>query len=335
MSRDREIGRLLAAVDASFQRRTGMRCRMAIQTISEEGALISVSIAGRTWRLLVSLADQHGSDSYCATPHFRIALRGEAGPLAPSDEERLRAYLALLTRRDAELQAAWQRLDVPWETADRAARGPELSRPGLSRLLAEYVPYFAATELPDAQRRGLRAGIGHYLLPLHYLLSRHPPLCADGSSPRVLELGCAHALFLDLLIRRGYRDAFGIDTRSECVELAAKHGLPVRRVDARDLALHYGPAAFDVVFAVRFFHIELPFRGPPERRAWVVKVLESVRSCLKPGGTFYCDAEFRLPSKAIESLGFKVQHRMLGAKPHGAGAAAVRDDVFVFARASR
>ncbi len=315
----RTVAGVFADIDAEFSRRTGLSCR----TRRKAGGLFSVAIGGRTWLLFLAPAENYGPLPHChATAHFRVALRGQQS-FCPDEAARLKKYLRLLSRQDARLTAAWPS-PTPWSEAP--ARLPLAE---VRRSLERYRPYFAASELPPAARRtSLRQDISHYHLLLHYLLTRHPARGVAG--PRLLELGCHYGLFLDLLRRRGYRKASGIDLDAPCVVLAANHGLDARRVDALRLGQRYPPDSFDVACAIQFFVKDLQPPGAGDRQAWILKVFDSVRSCLRPGGAFFCDAEIRLPLAAITALGFQAKYRVLRPKFLSGVRTSTREDVWVF-----
>jgi SAM-dependent methyltransferase len=97
-------------------------------------------------------------------------------------------------------------------------------------------------------------------------------LLAPQSGERVLDLGCGDGALTEKIARSGC-SVYGADASFAQVAAARRRGLHVFVMDGRHIALH---RAFDAVFTNAVLH----WIQPPE------KVIEGVRSCLKPGGRF-------------------------------------------------
>ncbi|MCR4297025.1 MAG: class I SAM-dependent methyltransferase [Elusimicrobia bacterium] len=313
-------------MDAEHRLRTGLGC----QTRHKGGGLFLVTIDGRGRLIfMVPVEDSGSGPSYFSTAHFRVCLRGEQSPMGEEEQKRLKGYLLLLREYDDRLNAAWPRT-TPWAAASAS---PSLAEVRL--ILEGYRPYFAGSEVPPARRKGVRGNLGHYALLLHYLLTRHPALRPGADSPRLLEIGCHYGLFMDLLTKRGYKHAAGIDIDEGCTEFAAGRGLDARCVNAVDLAAHFPPDFFDVAFGIEFFPMDLKPFGRDDIRAWILDVFKSVLGRLKPGGAFFCGAEVPLPVKSILALGFKTKHSVRRPKFLSGVRISARDDVWVFEKRAR
>ena len=97
-------------------------------------------------------------------------------------------------------------------------------------------------------------------------------LLAPQPGERILDLGCGDGALTEKISARGCR-VYGADASFAQVEAARRRGLNAFATDARQIAVK---KIFDGVFTNAVLH----WIQPPE------KVVESVRSCLKPGGRF-------------------------------------------------
>lgn len=103
-------------------------------------------------------------------------------------------------------------------------------------------------------------------------------LLPKDKDARIVDLGCGGGCFLYFLEKEGYKNARGVDTSSEQVELAINLGLKnVRQADLLDfLEKHSGE--FDAITAIDVVeHF---------KKEEVLLLLDSVYRALKPGGVF-------------------------------------------------
>lgn len=110
-------------------------------------------------------------------------------------------------------------------------------------------------------------------VPRSPLATRHSPL-----SPRALELGCSHGVFLQQLHERGW-ECLGIEPAAEVASRAAERGFDVRVGSLEDVVAAdpqtFTPSGFDAVFAWMVIeHLHDP-----------VSTLRLLRELLRPGGT--------------------------------------------------
>jgi 2-polyprenyl-3-methyl-5-hydroxy-6-metoxy-1,4-benzoquinol methylase len=109
-------------------------------------------------------------------------------------------------------------------------------------LYQKYVTTFKSEEYSKLDTHWFGLAFENIYLPLLSDVPRNNP---------VLDLGCGHGLFLELLVKSGFSNAEGIDVSREQVSLAADRGLRVMLTDAIDF-LKDKEDAYRVIFAIDF-----------------------------------------------------------------------------------
>lgn len=85
----------------------------------------------------------------------------------------------------------------------------------------------------------------HKMYRLQYL-----PLLKDyDKSASILELGCGPGIFLEFLLKSGYRNLMGIDVSSEQIEIASAKKLNVQQADVLNY-ISTTENRYDIIFAI-------------------------------------------------------------------------------------
>lgn len=163
--------------------------------------------------------------------------------------------------------------------------------------------------LPERPQSGAPSAIGHYAEFLSELLDRADPV---RGAVRIVDLGCYHGVFVEFLHGLGYVGAIGVDAVHGMLQPARDGGLPVVHADAAVLDRHLDADSVDVAAAINFFHVDWPGRTAEDRArrpAVVGQVAAAVGAVLKPGGIFWCNAEFDIDPALFTAAGFAVTRR--------------------------
>jgi len=133
---------------------------------------------------------------------------------------------------------------------------------------------YVSTHFGNIRRPNLAAIERGFPYVEHHFL---PHLPADRTIT-ILDAGCGYGALLHSLRQHGYRNAVGVDSSPEQIELARRLGIEgIHQADAAD-HLRASRGRYDVVFALDLLeHLEKP---------QLVDLVDSVATALRPGGKF-------------------------------------------------